>query len=105
MDALASLLAFFCSGPFATFHTQFKIPKNITHELPHNHSKILNTFILSLVLVPTKTHATTMDLFLTFLPQQKFTRQVSSDPVVLNKFYFYLFTISKIKIQPHFSVL
>ncbi len=22
-----------------TFHTQFKIPKNITHELPHNHSR------------------------------------------------------------------
>jgi hypothetical protein len=29
--------------------------------------KILNSLILSLVLVPTKTHATILDLFLTFL--------------------------------------
>jgi hypothetical protein len=48
--------------------------------------------ILSLVLVPTKTHTTTLDLFLTFLTQRKFSRHYSSDLVLLIKFYFYLFT-------------
>jgi len=67
--------------------------------------KILDRFILSFVLVPIETHATTLDLFLTFLAQQKFTRQDSSNPVVLIKFYFYLFTTPNIKIRPHFSIL
>ncbi len=36
--------------------------------------KILDTFILSLMLVLTETHATTLNLFLTFLTHQKFSR-------------------------------
>ncbi len=54
--------------------------------------KILNTLILSLVLVPTKTHAITLDLFLTFLAQRKSSCQDSSHSVFLIKFQFYLFT-------------
>ncbi len=52
-----------------TFHTQFKIPKNIMHELPHNHSKNprhAHPLPLSLVLVLTETHVTTLNRFLTF---------------------------------------
>jgi hypothetical protein len=37
--------------------------------------KILNTVILSFALVPIETHATTLDLFLTFLAQRKFYHQ------------------------------
>jgi hypothetical protein len=54
--------------------------------------KILDTLILSLVLVPTKTNATTLDLFLTFLTQWKFSCQDFSHSVFLIKFCFYLFT-------------
>jgi hypothetical protein len=54
--------------------------------------KILNTLILSLMLVPIETHATTVDLFLTFLTQRKSSCQDSSHLVFLIKFYFYLFT-------------
>jgi hypothetical protein len=54
--------------------------------------KILDTFILSFVLVPTETHATTLDLFLTFLTQRKSSRHDFSHLVLLIKFYFYLFT-------------
>jgi hypothetical protein len=54
--------------------------------------EILDTFILSFVLLPTKTHVTTLDLFLTFIAQRKFFRQDFSDPVILIKFCFYLFT-------------
>jgi hypothetical protein len=54
--------------------------------------KILDTFILSLMLVPTKTHATTLDLFLTFLAQHKSSHQNSFHSVFLIKFCFYLFT-------------
>jgi hypothetical protein len=31
-----------------TFHTHFKIPKNIMHELPHNHSRNLSVTTLAL---------------------------------------------------------
>jgi hypothetical protein len=37
--------------------------------------KILDTFIISLVLVPKKKHARPLDLFLTLLVQQKFKCQ------------------------------
>ncbi len=53
--------------------------------------KILDMFIFSLMLIPTETHATTLDLFLTFLAQQKSYRQDSSHSVFLIKFCFYLF--------------
>ncbi len=67
--------------------------------------EILEMFILSFVLVPIKTHATTLDLFLTFIAQRKFFHQDSSNPVILIKFYFYLLQHPKIKIQPHFLIL
>jgi hypothetical protein len=54
--------------------------------------KILHTTILSLVLVPTETHATTLNHFLTFLAHRKFYRQDPFDPVFFIKFHFYLFT-------------
>ncbi len=54
--------------------------------------EILDMLILSLVLVPTETHATTLDLFLTFLIQQKFSFRDSSHLILLIKFCFYLFT-------------
>ncbi len=69
--------------------------------------KILNTLILSLMLVPTKTHATTLDLFLTFLAHQKSFCQDFSHSVFLIKICFYLFTTPKIKIKikPHFLII
>jgi len=54
--------------------------------------EILDTLILSLMLVPIETHVTIVDLFLTFLAQQKSSRQDSSHLVFLIKFCFYLFT-------------
>ncbi len=48
--------------------------------------EILNMFILSLVLVPTITHAITLNFFLTFLAQQKSSHQDSSHSVLLIKF-------------------
>ncbi len=62
------------------------------HELPCTTPEILDMFILSFVLVLTKTHATTLDLFLTFLAQRKSSCQDSSHLVFLIKFNFYLFT-------------
>ncbi len=64
--------------------------------------EILNTLIFSLVLVPTKTHATTLDLFLTFLAQRKSSHQDFSHLVFLIKFCFYLFATPKIQNQTTF---
>ncbi len=61
--------------------------------------KILDTFIISLVLILEKKHARPLDFFLTFLAQQKFKRQGSSDPTVLIKFYPYLITTPKVQIN------
>jgi hypothetical protein len=66
--------------------------------------EILDTLIISFVLVPTETHATILDFFLTFLTQWKSFRQDSSHLVFLIKFYFYLLQHPKIKIKPHFLV-
>ncbi len=76
-----------------------------THSIPNSKSpetscmschtttpKILNTLIFSLVLVPIKTHATTLDLFLTFLAQRKSSHKDFSHSIFLIEFYFYLFT-------------
>ncbi len=82
-----------------TFYTQFKIPKNIKHELPHNHSKNLKPSSSPLCWSLKKHMKTPLDLFLSFLAQRKFNRQDSSNPVVLIQFYFYLFTTPKIQIQ------
>jgi hypothetical protein len=54
-------------------------------------SEILDTLIFSLVLIPIETHATTLDLFLTFLTQRKPFRHDFSHLVFLIKFCFYLF--------------
>jgi hypothetical protein len=48
--------------------------------------KILDTLILSFALVPTETHATTLDLFMIFVTQRKFYCHDSFDPIVLIKF-------------------
>jgi len=68
-----------------------KSPKT-SHELPHNHSKIPRHAYPLPCLVPTETHATTLELFLTFLAQQKFSCQDSFHLILLIKFHFYLFT-------------
>ncbi len=65
--------------------------------------EILNTLILSFCWSLKKHMQTPLDLFLTFLMQQKFNRRDSSNPVVLIKFYFYLITTPKIQIQHTFQ--
>ncbi len=62
-------------------------------------------FILSLVLLLTKTHATTLDLFLTFLAQQKSSCQDSSHLVFLIKFNFYIFTTPQNQNQTTFFLV
>jgi hypothetical protein len=50
--------------------------------------EILDTFIFSLVLVPTETHVTTLNIFLTFLAQWKCFHKHSYHSIYLIKFYF-----------------
>jgi hypothetical protein len=64
--------------------------------------KILDMFILSLMLVPTKTHVTTSNLFLTFLPQHKSSCQKKFPFIYLIKFYFSYLQHPKIKIKNTF---
>ncbi len=90
-------------------------PQDKTHSIPSSKSpetscmscltttpKILDTFILSLVLVPTETHATTLDLFLTFLAQWNFSHQDYFHSFFLINFCFYLFTTPKNQNQTTF---
>jgi hypothetical protein len=66
--------------------------------------KVLNTFIIFLVLVPKK-HARPLDLFLTLFAQWKFKRQGSCESIGLIKFYPLLVTITKSKSTTHLLTL
>ncbi len=67
--------------------------------------EILDMLILSLVLVPIETHATTLDLFLTFSAQQKSYSWDSSHSIFLIKFCFYLFTTPQNQNQTIFFLI
>jgi hypothetical protein len=77
-----------------------KIPKSSNMSCHTTTPEILDTFIISLVLVPKKT-ARPLDLFLTLLVQPKFKRQGSYDPAFLIKFYPKLITTPKSKLTTH----
>ncbi len=72
--------------------TNSKSPKTSCRSCYTTIPEVLDTLILSLMLIPIETRATILDHFLTFLTHRKFFRQDFSNPILLIKFCFYLFT-------------
>jgi hypothetical protein len=86
-----------------TFHTQFKIPKNIMHELSHNHSKNLRHTRLLPCVGPYKNTCNNFGPFIDILSTSEVFSSIFFSFSPLDQVLFLpIYNTPKIKIKPHF---